>query len=96
MVFTFGKYDIDINLRARRSWRTLYRTNSASRRRLVFGRLSVTLEDWQARIHPVCAQCRSSDVGERGYGDEGWTVCNSCESVEGGYVYVNLREYESA
>ena len=34
----------------------------------------------------VCAVCHSPEVGERGYGDESWTICDDCASVEQGYA----------
>ena len=34
----------------------------------------------------VCSQCESHEVGEKFAGDEGWTICDECHSVEQGYV----------
>lgn len=33
----------------------------------------------------VCAQCEGENVGEKSTGDEGFTVCEDCNSIEGGY-----------
>ena len=54
------------------------------------------IENWKLEIHPVCAQCGSVSINEVRAGDEGWTVCESCQSVEQGYEYVNLRTFENA
>ena len=37
---------------------------------------------------PTCADCGSYDIREQFMGDEGWTICDDCGSVEGGYNYV--------
>ena len=95
MNFTFGRFDVSLNLRSRRRWNTVYYRRDSTELRLVWGRVSLHIEDWQAEVHPTCKQCGSADIAERSYGDEGWTVCDSCQSVEGGYVYVNKREYEN-
>lgn len=36
-------------------------------------------------IIEVCAVCHSPEVGEQSCGDEGWTVCQDCQSIEQGY-----------
>lgn len=93
---TIGNFDLEVSLRALKPWRhfKIHRTDTA--RHLVWGKLSIHIEDWTMEVHKVCAECGSRDVGERGYGDEYLTVCSSCRSVEQGYKYVNLREYENA
>ena len=40
----------------------------------------------------LCKECQSPDIGEQHAGDEGWTVCDSCGSVEQGYVYIHESE----
>lgn len=39
-------------------------------------------------VTEVCAQCHSPDCREVFAGDEGWTVCPDCRSIEQGYVEV--------
>lgn len=56
--------------------------------------LVLYIDDWTAEVYEVCAECGSSEIGEQGYGDEGWTVCPDCHTIEGGYTYVNKRHYE--
>lgn len=41
----------------------------------------------------TCAMCDSLDIGEVRAGDEGWTVCQDCGSIEQGYTY--LTEYQA-
>lgn len=41
-----------------------------------------------------CAECGSPEVGEVGCGDEGWTVCPDCQTVEGKTYGMNPFEYE--
>jgi len=54
------------------------------------------IENVSLKIHPLCSECNSPDIAEMHMGDEGWTVCRSCRSVEQGYVYVDLETYENA
>jgi hypothetical protein len=92
--FTVGRWDISVSTNARASWGRprFYRDTN----HFVWGRFSIVLEDWTAEVHLVCAACGSVDVGEVSHGDEGWTVCQSCQAVEQGYRYVNKREWEEA
>lgn len=95
MYFTILNFDVSIRT-ARQAWDhcKLHRRDGAYH--LVWGKLSVLIEDWTAEVHAVCAACGSGEVGEVRYGDEGLTVCRECQTVEGGYRYVNLREYDAA
>lgn len=54
------------------------------------------LVNWALEVHPVCAECGSADIGEVSHGDEGWTICSACRSIEQGYRYVDLIRYEEA
>lgn len=93
---TILNWDLSISLTARHacSHVKLYRHDGAFH--LVWGKLSILIENWTLEIHPLCAECGSVEVGEMRHGDEGWTVCQSCRSIESGYRYVNLREYNAA
>lgn len=42
----------------------------------------------------LCACCGSPEIGEVSMGDEGWTVCQECQAVEQGYVYISVKEAE--
>jgi hypothetical protein len=92
--FTIGHYDFSIDFRAKREWNDFKVFKSEGTRHIVWGRLSILVENWFIEIHPVCAQCGSWEINETWARDEGWTICQSCRSIEGGYNYVNLREYE--
>lgn len=96
--FTVGKWAVTFSTRARRPWSRIHswRDRDTTCRMWVWGRFSLELEDWTAEVYPICACCGSADIGEVSYGDEGWTVCQSCQAVEQGYDYVNLIQYEAA
>lgn len=36
----------------------------------------------------ICAHCDSDEIGEKHSGDEGWTVCDACGMIEGGYKHL--------
>lgn len=93
---TIGKWDISINCRARCPWTHFKRHRLENGWHIVWGKLSIELQDWKAEVYAICAQCDSTDIGEVSHGDEGWTVCQDCQSVEQGYRYVNKREFEQA
>ncbi len=40
----------------------------------------------------TCGECGSLDIGEVQAGDEGWTVCQGCQTIEGGYKYITEAE----
>lgn len=96
MLFTIGNLDVRADLRSRQPWTHFRIHRTEYSRHLVWGKLSILVENWALEVHPICGQCGSGEVGEVGSGDEGWTVCQSCRSVEGGYEYVNLRKYEES
>lgn len=43
----------------------------------------------------ICAVCESGNISEVGNWDESWTVCGDCQSIEQGYLYVSVEEYEN-
>lgn len=96
MRFTILNWDVSIRLSALCAWTHFKIHRRESYSHLVWGKLSITIENWTIECHALCAECDSPDVGEVSIGDEGFTVCQSCRSVEQGYRYVNLREFESA
>jgi hypothetical protein len=96
MRITILNWDVSIGFRARCAWDSFKLYHGESTHHLVWGKFSIYIENWTLEVHRVCAECDSTDVGEIHHGDEGWTVCQSCQSVESGYRYVNLREYENA
>lgn len=107
IAFTFFHLDVKIGFTARHNW-THFRIHNGNKHQwgrerhaegtwhLVWGKLSIYIENWTLEIHPLCAECNSADIREVSYRDEGLTVCSNCQSIEQGYRYVNLREYELA
>jgi hypothetical protein len=95
--FTLGKHHIRITFSAKRDWSEgIKKFRHESGLHYVFGRISIYTVDLTAEVYPVCAECGSADVGEVSSGDEGWTVCQSCCSIEQGYRYVTYEEFENA
>ena len=64
-------------------------------RHFVWWRFSLYIEDLNDPHYSICAVCQSLDIGERGFGDESWTVCQDCQSVEQGYEHLTLLECEN-
>jgi hypothetical protein len=51
-------------------------------------------DDDTAELIRCCAECYSPDAHEVSAGDEGWTICPDCQSVEQGYVYLTEAELD--
>lgn len=94
MTLSLGKWDIQVSTRARQPWRHFRIHRGEASRHLVWGRVSVVVEDGAAEVVPTCAGCGSVEIGEVSAGDEGWTVCSACGAIEGGYRYVSRRDAE--
>lgn len=52
----------------------------------------MTIEREQVRL---CAICNSIEINEVFAGDEGWSVCGECGTIEGGskYIYEDEDDY---
>ena len=64
---------------------------------LEFNKEGYSLKAYDApedEVIEVCAVCLSPDAHEVHAGDEGWTVCESCRSVEQGYCYIHESEVD--
>lgn len=94
--FTCFNWDIRISLAARQPWTHFKVHHTEYSMHIVWGKLSIMIENWKLEVHQVCAECGSSDISEQDCGDEYLTICSSCRSVEQGYKYVNLREFEES
>lgn len=94
--FTLGNYDVSFSSSVLRPLSSARFIRRESYVHVVWWKFSLCVTNWALEVHPVCAQCGAADVHECPAGDEGLTYCNSCGSVEGGYEYVNLRQYENA
>ena len=90
--FSIGRWDIEFSNRARCEWTHFRVHKGEASRHIVWGRLSLVVEDGTAPVVATCAQCGSLEIGEEHAGDEGWTVCRDCRSVEQGYKYISRRE----
>lgn len=96
---TLGRFDIELKFNARRDWRegvlVFKQRGHSGYRHIVWGCISLVIENWTAPDYAVCAQCNSPEIGEKFVGDEGWTVCADCGAVEQGYKHLTKREYEA-
>jgi hypothetical protein len=59
-------------------------------------RMRIEFTNWALEVYQVCAQCGSPSAHEVSFDDEELTHCEDCQSIEGGYRYVNLKKFESA
>lgn len=87
-------YILEVGFHAKQSWTHFRVHKSPMHRHLVWGRLSVIFGQPHLEEIGLCTQCGSTEIGEVGVGDEGWTVCRDCNAVEQGYEYVTLEEAE--
>jgi hypothetical protein len=62
---------------------------------IVFGKLTLVIEDWTNERYVICDVCGSTEIGEVSAGDEGLTVCQDCGSVEQGYKCINKHQYDA-
>ena len=87
-------YIIEAKLSSRHKWNH-FRVHKYDRHKhLVWGRLSVIFGQPHLEEIGLCAVCGSPEIGERCAGDEGWTVCDDCGSIEQGYEYITIEEAE--
>jgi len=94
--FSLFQWDISIDLAALRDWNEfkVFKDRSEGYFHLVWGRISILIENGELECIPTCAECGSEEIGEISSGDEGWTVCLSCRSVEQGYTYISRRAFD--
>lgn len=94
--FTFFNYIIDIGLTSLHNWTHFKIHRNEYSRHLVWGKLSIEVINWAIECHAVCGECGSISLKGIGAGDESWTVCESCQTVEGSVDYVNYVDAEHA
>jgi hypothetical protein len=87
-------YVLEIRFHAKQSWSHFRIHKHDMHRHLVWGRISATYGQPHLEEVSLCAQCGSPEAREVSCGDEGWTICPDCGTVEGGYTYVTMEEYE--
>lgn len=94
MIFTINKWRVSISFKANRPWTysRIYKYEYGMR--IVWYRLSVSIDDMELVHIPICKLCDSDEIGEVHAGDESWTMCRSCRAIEQGYKYISLKEYE--
>lgn len=95
MSITVFKHEISLHLGAKCKWSHIKLHKAEGTKHLVWGKLSLYIEDLTSAHYAVCAECNSSEIGEVSTGDESLTICDGCRSVEQGYKYLTKREYEA-
>lgn len=85
---------IEADLGARHKWTHFKIHKREMYKHLVWGKLSVIFGQPHLEEVRFCAECMSSECGEVSAGDESWTVCRECRSVEQGYIYMTMEEAE--
>lgn len=99
MIFNIKQYRFSIQLKSK-YYGAFFKAFKCTEEGVVYtrilsiGRLQFELEDMETEHIATCAVCDSTEIGEVSKGDEGWTVCQDCGSVEQGYKYISQRQYE--
>lgn len=84
---------LEVNLRARRKWSDPVLIRQPYYSRFVIGKLSLL---WgQPHLEPVtvCCDCGEATTGLSA-GDESWTYCEGCQSIEPRTEEITTEEYE--
>jgi len=64
-------------------------------RHLVWGRISIQVDTPDLDYVSVCAECNCCETPDCiSIGDESWSVCAACGTIEGRTREVTIREYE--
>ena len=92
--FKIGRFEFKISNGSLRPWGHFKVHRYAYHTHVVAGRVSLEYGRPGLEEVALCAQCGSPSIGEVSAGDEGWTVCRDCGSVEQGYERVTLEEAE--
>lgn len=87
-------YVIEVKLSSLQPWSHFRIHDYDTHKHLVWGRLSIIFGQPHLEIVSCCAVCESPNCREIAAGDEGWTHCPDCNSVEQGYEYMTLEEAE--
>lgn len=71
------------------------RIGDAWSRHLVWGRVSIQVDTPDLDYVSVCSECDCNETPNVvSIGDESWSVCGECQSIEGRTHEVTIREYE--
>jgi hypothetical protein len=100
MKLSIGRYDITIELRRYRGARFFGGFDGPAYRYRRFGPLGITVEDAEAPVNAVCADC-GAPSGDEGLtaariGDETMTCCWACKTFEPNIEYLSKRQLEKA
>jgi hypothetical protein len=61
----------------------------------VWWKISLIFGQPHLELVTVCGECWSGEIGEVSAGDEGWTVCRNCQTIEGPTEEITMEEYEA-
>jgi ssDNA-binding Zn-finger/Zn-ribbon topoisomerase 1 len=91
--FNFWKWYINFSP-AKHRWNhfEIYNNSQYIYTHIIWWKFSLCIQNLIEEVYPLCSQCGSQDVYEKYMGDEGFIICNDCQSVEQGYRYVSLKE----
>lgn len=87
-------YIFEARLSARHKWTHFKVHKYELHRHIVWGKLSLIVGQPHLELVSICAVCQSPECHEVSAGDEGWTVCPDCGSIEQGYEYMTLEQAE--
>lgn len=87
-------HELEIRLSSLHKWSHFRIHKYDMHRHIVWGKLSIIFGQPHLEEIEICAECSSPEIREVGAGDEGWTVCPDCGSVEQGYEYITIEQAE--
>lgn len=86
-------HEIEVRLRARWPWTHMKMHRRPYYRHFVWGKLSVIFGQPHLEPITVCAECGEA-TETKSAGDEFWTWCEGCQTVEGRTEEITMEEYE--
>lgn len=97
--FWLFAYYIEFNMSARHKFSHFKihkrRGMSAFYRHLVWGKLSLVISQPQYETITMCSECDGAEpMGGVSCGDESWSVCPNCNTVEGKTHEISLWDFE--
>lgn len=95
MKLNYKDYEFSAHRSSRQPWIHFRIHKHSMHWHIVWGKLSIVIGAPDLELVDVCAVCDSSEIGEVSAGDEGWTVCQDCGSIEQGYKQVTIKEFEN-
>lgn len=94
-----GPYYIEASNRSRHKWSHFkihgQRGHSAFHRHLVWGPISIVVSQPQFETVTVCSECDGrTEMEHVSSGDECWSVCPNCRTIEGNTHEISLWDFE--